>query len=94
MNSDRIEDLISQVSIEKGIPKSQVREVYNSVFRFIHSTTSKILHEVDLDNLTKESFKSIKTSFNISNIGKLHIKYSRLEKIKNRKQKQELENGI
>lgn len=84
-------EAIEQVSTEIGLPKEVVKFAYESYWRLIRESISKLPL---LDDLTEEQFSKLRTNFNIPSIGKLNCTYNRYAGIKKRfKQLKTLKDG-
>jgi Na+/phosphate symporter len=75
-------ETISKLSKEVGLPVDVVKKVYSTYWLTVREYLSSLpLKELD-DNISEEEFKKLRTSINIPSIGKLHCTYERFRRIK------------
>ena len=86
-------EIISQVSIDTGLPKAFVNKVYKSYWKSVRE------HIVSLplkEDLSDEEFNSLQPNVNIPSIGKLYVtldRYQRIKKVKKIVEKNKKENA-
>ena len=74
-----LSNIFKKVAKELGIPEDEVSNAYSFYFKFIRDK----IKELPLDkDLTGEEFRSLKTDFNISGLGKFRCTYKRYRGIK------------
>lgn len=74
-------EIIEKVSEELQLPVSLVQKAYNAYWQFVRTSISELPLKEDL---TEEQFNTLKVSFNIPSIGKLHCNYNRYLGMKKR----------
>lgn len=74
-------DVLNKVSKDTGIEVDIIDKTYKSYWVFIRNT----IQELPLkDNLSEDSFKELKTNFNIPSLGKLSCTYNRYRRVKDK----------
>jgi hypothetical protein len=68
-------DIVKDIAIELDISPELVRRVYKSYWRFIKDKVQSLPLQ---ENLTKQEFEALNTSFSIPYIGKLYCDYDKL----------------
>lgn len=78
IKTSHYDDLIKSIAEKHGVEVSDVKDVKDSLFRFIR----KKIGELDFTNVkSEEEFNKVKKNFNIPRIGKLYASYRNLKKI-------------
>lgn len=75
----KLNDAISKVARDLNLPNEVVRTAYYSFWEFIKVNIEKLPLKGDL---TEKEFSELKTSFNVPSLGKFHVDYNRLVRIK------------
>lgn len=75
----KLNDAISKVARDLNLPNEVVRTAYYSFWEFIKVNIEKLPLKEDL---TEKEFSELKTSFNVPSLGKFHVDYNRLVRIK------------
>lgn len=74
-----MEKTINRLSAELHIPKDKIELIYKEYWKSIKN----IIETLPLkEDLSEEEFLNMKTSFNISNLGKFYCTYDRYKNIK------------
>lgn len=74
-----MEEVISRLHNELGLPKEVILKVYKSYWRFVRSKIEELPLKEELD---EETFNKLRTNFNIPKLGKIHCTYPRYKVIK------------
>ena len=69
-------ELYEKVAKELGLSKEEVKEAYEAFWKFIRVT----IEDLDLKNISEEEFNRLRTSFNVSHLGKLHCSYRKKQR--------------
>lgn len=73
------QEIVREVSKKLNLPPDVVRHAYSLYWKFIKTT----IEELPLkDDLTRDEFDQLRTSFNLPYLGKLHCTYNKWQKQK------------
>lgn len=75
----KYQDIVKIVAKELNLSEELVSRTYDSYWKYIRETISSLPLK---DDLSRESFDSLKTNFNIPSIGKLSCTYKRYVGVK------------
>ncbi|MBQ9391973.1 MAG: hypothetical protein IJU02_07260 [Lachnospiraceae bacterium] len=68
-----------RLAFQLGLPVDVIKKVYKSYWLFIKETINKLPFKEDL---SREDFVKLKTSFNLPHLGKLYCNYDRWKAVK------------
>lgn len=74
-------NILELVAKETGLQVVEIDRMYKSYWEFIRKTIEKLPLS---ENIGKEEFEVMRTSFNIPSLGKLHCSYDRMLGVKKR----------
>lgn len=74
-------DIINKVSEELNLPRELVENAYKAYWNFIRVTIEELPLKTELTQL---EYENLRTSINISSLGKLNCTYNRYIGIRNR----------
>ena len=74
-------NILELVAKETGLQVAEIDRMYKSYWEFIRKTIEKLPLS---ENIGKEEFEVMRTSFNIPSLGKLHCSYDRMLGVKKR----------
>lgn len=74
-------NILELVAKETGLQVVEIDRMYKSYWEFIRKTIEKLPLS---ENISKEEFEVMRTSFNIPSLGKLHCSYDRMLGVKKR----------
>lgn len=81
LNED-LKKIIRLVAIETNQPEAKVEVIYRTYWKFIRD----VFENLDFNSInTKEEFDKLKTSINLPSLGKIGIKWEKIEKYRKRK---------
>lgn len=81
-----MQNSLNKLSKELNLPIETIEKIYKSYWKFIKYTIEELPLKEDL---SEEEFFKLKSSFNITNLGKLHCSYSKYKTKKNVKYKKD-----
>lgn len=81
--------LIHSVGLNNHLRDKDVRDIFESQFRFIYDT----IRQSNLENMDPEDMENIKTNFILKHIGKLYTTPGVVRIVNNRKNKNNKEDG-
>lgn len=73
-----LNSVIKKTAYELGVSDKLVKAIYKSYWLFIKTQITSN----NLKNISYEEFEAVNTNFNIPYIGKLYVKYDKVEKHK------------
>lgn len=74
-------NILELVAKETRLQVAEIDRMYKSYWEFIRKTIEKLPLS---ENISKEEFEVMRTSFNIPSLGKLHCSYDRMLGVKKR----------
>lgn len=81
LNED-LKKIIRLVAIETNQPEAKVEVIYRTYWKFIRD----VFENLDFNSInTKEEFDKLRTSINLPSLGKICIKWEKIEKYRKRK---------
>lgn len=80
----KLSNVYKKVSLELGLDENDVKEAYNLYWRFFRESIENLPLKEDLG---KEEFNKLKTSFNVPSLGKFYCTYDRYLRMKNKLKK-------
>ena len=75
----RIKKLIHSLGLEFGLQDDVIRKIVQAPFKFTRETISNL--DVNNCDMTEEEFKTIKTNFIFSHLGKLYTNFRIFKKL-------------
>lgn len=80
----KLSNVYKKVSLELGLDENDVKEAYNLYWRFFRESIESLPLK---EELSKEEFSKLKTSFNVPSLGKFYCTYDRYLRMKNKLKK-------
>lgn len=80
----KINSLYEKVALDLGLDKKDVKEAYKLYWEYFRKEIEKLPLKEDLN---RDDFNSLKTSFNIPSLGKFYCTYDRYLRLKNKLKK-------
>lgn len=79
-----LSNVYKKVSLELGLDENDVKEAYNLYWKFFRDSIESLPLK---EELSKEEFSKLKTSFNVPSLGKFYCTYDRYLRMKNKLKK-------